>query len=80
MEGTPLSKGKGHFLWVPRPRFNLHSRDYTTSSPSEGAFFLALEVGWERAMASAGQSVILIGCSTSKAREKRPGDEVWDSI
>jgi len=62
------------------------SRDPLTSIPatvqprSQGAFFLALGVGRERAMASAGQSVILIGCSTSKASEKRPGDEVGDSI
>ena len=46
----------------------------------QGDFFLALKVARERAMASAGQSVILIGCSSSKAREKCPGDEVGDSI
>ena len=25
--GTPLFRGKGHCFWVPKPRFNLHSRD-----------------------------------------------------
>ena len=25
IEGTPLSRGKDHFSWVPKPRFNLHS-------------------------------------------------------
>ena len=27
IEGTPLLRGKGHFFWVPKPRFNLHSED-----------------------------------------------------
>ena len=27
VEGTPLFRGKGHFFWVPNPRFNLHSAD-----------------------------------------------------
>ena len=27
IEGIPLFRGKGHFSWVPKPRFNLHSRD-----------------------------------------------------
>ena len=52
----------------------------TLQPRSQGAFFMALEVGRERAMASAGHSVMLIGCSTSKAREKCPWDEVGDSI
>ena len=25
--GTPLFRGRGHCFWVPKPRFNLHSRD-----------------------------------------------------
>ena len=27
---TPLFRGKGHFLWVPKPGFNLHSGDTLT--------------------------------------------------
>ena len=27
IEGTPLFTRNGHFLWVPRPGFNLHSED-----------------------------------------------------
>ena len=27
IEGTPLLRGKGHFFWVLKPRFNLHSED-----------------------------------------------------
>ena len=25
IEGTPLFRGKRHFFWVPKPKFNLHS-------------------------------------------------------
>jgi len=27
IEGIPLLRGKGHFLWVPKPRLNLHLGD-----------------------------------------------------
>ena len=27
IEGTPLFRGWGHFLWVPKPEFYLHSGD-----------------------------------------------------
>ena len=29
VEGTPLFRGKGHIVWVPKPRFILHSGDMT---------------------------------------------------
>ena len=30
IEGTPLFRGKGHFFWVSKPVFNLHSGDILT--------------------------------------------------
>ena len=40
LRGTPLFRGKGHFLWVPNPSFTLHSGDtlttQTVTDPKEG--------------------------------------------
>ena len=27
IDGTPLFMGNGHYFWLPKPRFNLHSGD-----------------------------------------------------
>ena len=40
-EGTPLFSGKGRFLWVPKPRFNLHSRDTLTLKKVPGHKIIA---------------------------------------
>ena len=32
VEGTSLFRGNEHFFWVPKPGFNLHSRDILIST------------------------------------------------